>query len=127
MKEFKLLDCLVQLLLITAVIISYFLDDPETINPLVLILSFGVVQVISIVAHFFTGPQAWKLIKWRKVHLVLTGIILLLVTIAFLSDSLSLGEEAAIEILLLISIPAIIISLFYTLITFIEWRRMKQD
>lgn len=125
MKQFKLLDCLVQLLLIATVIVSYFLDDPERINPFVLILSFGVVQVISIITHFFIGTQAWKLIKWRKIHLVFTGIILLLVAIAFLSDILPFGADTGIEILLLISIPAIIISLFYTLITFIEWRRLS--
>lgn len=130
MKTFKLLDFFSQLLLIVLTALSLFLHYTEKLNPIRFIIAFAIVQIISIIVHLAAGPQPWKKKGMRKTHLVGTVLVLIAIGIAFvLGSSRNTGHEdnmAGLGILLYVTIPAILLAFFYTVISGIEWMKIKK-
>lgn len=134
MKTFKSIDFFIQAGLLLFISIALIMDDPGSLNPGALILLFGAWQIISILVNLAAGPQSWKMKALRKYHLLATALLVLLVIIAFVqTDAARTGDKddkysmAGLGILIIVLIPAaVLVSLFYSVITFLEWRRIKK-
>lgn len=133
MKRYKSIDFYLQVISLLMIAIAVIINDQEKINPLIFVFAFAMLQIISILLHFFTGLQTWKKSTWRKYHLVGTGIVLSLFIIAFIQDSSGRSHDkddkysmAGLEIVVWATIPAILLSLFYIIITWKEWKNIQQ-
>jgi hypothetical protein len=106
MSGYKTFDLFSQLVLILIVLVSL----PFASNDAVLfaaLLSFAGVQIISLIIHGVNWEnESWRS-PLRKFHTI--GTVVALVLIIF-----GLG------------IPAAAMALFYTLITYLEWKKSKQ-
>lgn len=134
MRFFKSLDLFVQLILIVIVGIAFSIGDPEKLNPLPFILAYAGLQIISILINLTYGPLPWKKTRWRKYHLIGTALIIAGVVLAIIqSSSARTGDKddkysmAGLDTMVYITIPAILLALLYSAITFIEWKNMKQQ
>jgi low affinity Fe/Cu permease len=133
MKTIKSIDFFVQIGLLSMIIFAFILDNYETLNPMPFIMGIAVVQIISILAHSIAGPQVWKKKAWRKYHLIGTAIVLLLIIIALIQDSTrSSGDKddkysmPGLETIIYATIPAILLGLFYVVITVVEYKNCRQ-
>lgn len=133
MKKFKSFDFYLQGILLLLIVVTFIINEPEKANPIIFVFAFAILQIISIFLHFFTGPQTWKKSVWRRYHFIGTGLILALLVIALIQGSSGKSHDkddkygmSGLEILIWITIPAILLSLFYILITWQEWRSIKQ-
>jgi hypothetical protein len=130
MKAFKSLDLIIQVLLLALLVVAYFIGDSEKLSPIILVMAFAVVQIISILVHLAAGSQVWKKTNWRKFHLIGTALVLALIVVALIQDSTARREDKysmpGLETLIYATIPAIGLALFYTLITWLEWIKMKK-
>jgi hypothetical protein len=133
MKTFKSIDFFVQIGLLSMIIIAFVLDNYETLNPMPFIMGIAVVQIISILAHSIASPQAWKKKVWRKFHIIGTTIVLLLIIIALIQDSTrSSGDKddkysmPGLETIIYATIPAVLLGLFYVVITVVEYKKCRQ-
>jgi glucose-6-phosphate-specific signal transduction histidine kinase len=131
MKPLKSLDFIIQIILLAIIALAFIIDDFEKLNPFIFIIAFGIVQIISIIVHLASGPQKWKKTTWRKFHLAGTAIVLVAILVAFIQDSSRFNnyEDSmpGLGILLYATIPAILLALFYTVITGIEWMKVKKE
>jgi hypothetical protein len=141
MRAFKSLDLFIQLLLLVLLGAAYLIGNSEklsigllTESPIILILAFGGMQIISILVHLAAGPQAWKKSSWRKFHLIGTALVLVAIAVAFIQDSTGRTGDRddkysmpGLETLVYATIPAILLALFYTVITWFEWMKMKKQ
>ncbi len=133
MKNYKSVDFYLQVIALIMIGLSIIINQPAKINPMVFILLFALLQIISILLHSFTGLQTWKKSSWRRYHLIGTGIVLILLAIAFIQDAGGRSQDKddkygmpGLEMLIWATIPAIVLSLFYIIITWQEWRNIKQ-
>ncbi|MCX6317676.1 MAG: hypothetical protein NTW29_10315 [Bacteroidetes bacterium] len=133
MHFFKSIDFWVQAGLILLTGAAFIMDDVSVLNPGATILAFAVWQILSLLVNVVAGPQPWKMKNWRKYHLLGIGIVVLLIIVAALqSDASRTGDKddkysmAGLGTAIFALIPAILISLFYVLITYKEWQRIKK-
>lgn len=133
MKTFKSIDLFVQLLLLALMAVAYFINDPEKLSPILIVLVFAGVQIISILVNLGTGPQSWKKTNWRKFHLIGVTLVIVIVIVALIQDSSRSAVDKedkyampGLGTLLFATIPAILLALFYTVITWFEWMKMKK-
>lgn len=133
MKKYKAVDFYLQVFSLIMIGLSILINQPEKINPVVFIFIFALLQIISILLHFFTGLQTWKKSSWRRYHLIGTVVVLILLIIAFIQDAGGRSHDKddkygmpGLEMLIWATIPAIVLSLFYVIITWQEWRNIKQ-
>ncbi len=133
MKTYKFFDLFMQLGLLLAGVVTYFISDPEKLSPIAFVLGFAAVQIISILVHLASGPRPWKMPALRKYHLIGTALILAGIVVAIIQgEAARTGDKddkysmAGLGTLVYLTIPAILLALFYTIITAMEWRRMKK-
>jgi hypothetical protein len=133
MKLFKTLDLFVQLILILIIGVAFVVGDPEKLNPLPFILAYAGLQIISIFANFAYSNQAWKKIAWRKYHLIGTALVIAGIIFSMMQGSAARSGDkddkynmAGLETLIYITIPAILLALFYSVLTFAEWNNMRK-
>ena len=133
MKTFKFLDLFIQALLLALMVVAYFINDSEKISPIFLILAYAVVQIISIIVNLGAGPRPWKKTSWRKFHLIGTALVLAAIVVALIQDSSGRSGDKddkysmpGLDTLIYATIPAILLALFYTVITWLEWMKMKK-
>ena len=133
MKRYKSIDFYLQVISLLMIVGTTVINKPGIANPVIYIFLFACLQIVSILLHFFTGLQTWKKSIWRKYHLIGTAIVLLLIVAALIRDSTGRSFDKddkygmpGLEILIWTTIPAILVSLFYTFITWKEWRNIKQ-
>ena len=133
MKIFKSIDFFAQIGLLAMTIPSLIIDDYETLKPMLFILGFAVVQIISIIAHLTAGFQVWKKKTWRKIHFIGTALVLFLIFMASAKGSSGRSGDkddkysmSGLELLIYATIPAILLCLFYIVITAFEWNNCKK-
>ncbi len=133
MKEYKTIDLFSQFILLALLGVAYFMDDSEKLSPVLIAVLFGAVQVISILVHLGAGFRAWKMKGPRKFHLIGTALVLAAILLAFLLDAFRhTGDKEdkysmpGLGLLVYTMIPALLLALFYSLITLMEWIRMKK-
>ena len=133
MKSFKSLDLFIQILLLALMLVAYFVNDPEKLSPIIIVLAFAGVQIISILVNLGAGPRPWKKKSLRKFHLIGTTLVIVLIVVAFIQDSSRAtdGREdkyamPGLGTMLFATIMAILLAIFYTVITWVEWVKMKK-
>lgn len=133
MKTFKSIDFFAQIGLLAITILAFIIDNYETLNPMLFLMGIAVVQIISILSHSIAGHQVWKKKAWRKYHLIGTALVLFIMIIALIQDSTGRSGDKddkysmpGLETLIYATIPAILLSLFYIVITGVEWKKCKQ-
>lgn len=133
MKIFKSIDFFAQIGLLAMTTLAFIIDNYETLNPMLFIMGIAVVQIISILIHTMAGHQVWKKKAWRKYHLIGTALVFALLIVALVQDSSGrTGDKddkysmPGLETLIYATIPAILLSLFYVVITGVEWKKCKQ-
>jgi hypothetical protein len=133
MKTFKSPDLFIQVILPALTGVAFITDNPECLNPMVFILVFAAVQIISIIANPGAGSQPWKKTSRRKYHLIGIALVFAAIIVALLQNSNGrTGDKddkynmSGLGTLIFATIPAILIALFYTVIPWIEWKKMKK-
>lgn len=134
MKFFKSFDLFIQLALLVLIGTAFIIRDPEKISPLLFILVYAGLQIISILVNLASGSQLWKKSVWRKYHLLGTGLVIGGIILALIqSSSARTGDKddkysmAGLETMVYITIPAILLALYYSIITYAEWRTMRKQ
>lgn len=133
MITYKPIDLFAQLTLVLLLLIGLFTEG-STGTPAGLLFPLAIVQLISVLLHFAAGPQPWKQVKLRKIHLIGIGLIIGLVLFAFLQDSFVTrsGDKddkylmPGLKTLIITIIPTLLLMLFYLIITWVEWRRIQK-
>jgi heme/copper-type cytochrome/quinol oxidase subunit 2 len=134
MSRYKSIDLFLQLIVLVIVLLGLALNDPESISPFSYYILLGVIQLVSMLIHMAAGPQSWKKVKLRKIHLVGTVIVIALVVFAFMQESFSGHSDdkedkysmPGLVTLVYTMIPVTLLMLFYTVISWLEWRTMKK-
>jgi hypothetical protein len=134
MTRYKPIDFFLQLIITLVILAGATFSSNETLSPINYFMLLGLVQLISLLIHFATGPQPWKQYKLRKIHGIGTLIVIVLVIFAFLQDSFASNSGdrddkyamPGLATLIYTMIPVILLMLFYIAISWIEWRTMKK-
>lgn len=133
MKTFKSIDFFAQIGLLSMTLLAFIIDDYETLSPMPFIFGIAIVQIISLITHSIAGHQVWKKKTLRKVHIIGTALVLLLIIIALIQDSSGRSGDKddkysmpGLETLIYATIPALLLCLFYIVITAIEWNNCKK-
>ena len=134
MSRYKSIDLFLQLIVVLIVLSGLVLNDPESISPVSYYILLGLIQLVSLLIHFAAGSQPWKKVKLRKIHLIGTVIVIALVVFAFMQDSFggSSGDKEdkynmpGLVTLAYTMIPVTLLMVFYTVISWLEWRTMKK-
>ncbi len=133
MKTFKSFDLFFQIILLIILAVTFILNDAEKLSPLIIVLPFAAIQIISIFVHLAAGTQSWKKTAWRKIHLAGILVVLAIIIVALLQDSWrSTGDKddkydmPGLGTFLFAMLLAALLTLFYTVITYIEWKKMKK-
>lgn len=133
MRIYKLVDMILQLALIVLIGIAFLIDDTGLLNPGILLITFAVVQIISLLINKSAGAQPWKKTRWRKIHMYGTGAVILVILIAIIQGSGSnTGDKDdkysmdGLGTLIFALLPAIALGAFYTVITITEWMKWRK-
>lgn len=133
MKTFKMIESCFQIGLLILLGLGLVIGNTDQLNPMLFILLFGLTQLISLLVNKAAGKQVWKKTTWRKYHLIGTGLVVLLLVVALLQDSTrNTGDKddkyvmPGLETAIWATIPAILLSLFYVVITIAEWRKLNE-
>jgi glucose-6-phosphate-specific signal transduction histidine kinase len=131
-KTYKSIDFFAQIGLLAMIILAFIIDNYETLNPMLFIMGIALVQIISILTHSIAGHQVWKKKAWRKYHLIGTALVFAILVVALVQDSSGRSGDKddkysmpGLETLIYATIPAILLSLFYVVITGVEWKKLK--
>ncbi len=122
---YKSLDFFLQIILILVVIGGYLFSESSATSTIGL-LAFAGLQIISILVHFGASGKTWKMIQLRKIHLIITGLVILVMLYGLTRPSEDKYDMSGLGIVIYALIPAIATALFYTIITFMEWKKMKK-
>jgi hypothetical protein len=121
MVFWKRADLIVQVVLLAGIIIGFLITSESTL-PVRLIVFYALSQIISLLAHTDAGKQPWKS-KLRRVHIAGLFVIAPLVVLVSYFES-QLPNTSGIIIVLLGC--AGMLALFYSVITYIEYNKLKQ-
>ncbi|MBL0154306.1 MAG: hypothetical protein IPP93_12790 [Chitinophagaceae bacterium] len=124
MLKLKTADFFVQVILIALIALMYAFESGNS-SPLPFIVTLGMVQVISIGAHLMTGQHDFT-IRLRKFHYAGTIGVIILIVIGFAIPSKDKYDSGGAWIVLWAMIPAILLTVLYTVITGVEWDRLKR-
>lgn len=123
MLKLKAADFFVQVILIAIIALMYAFESGNS-SPLPFLVALAMVQVISIGAHLLTGKHDFT-IGLRKVHYIGTIGVIVLILIGFAIPSEDKYDSGGAWLVIWAMIPAILLTVLYTVITGIEWGRMK--
>jgi apolipoprotein N-acyltransferase len=123
MKNYKTFDFYSQTILIVSALLGGF-DKGGGVTS-VSIIAFAVLQIVSLLVHFSVGKQPWKESLLRKIHLVATSVVMLIMIYGMAKPSQDKYDMSGLGIIFYALIPAALVALFYTVITFLEWKKLK--
>ena len=95
--------------------------------PAIAILAFAGLQITSLIVHAGLRNKPWKEIRLRKIHLIGTGIVILIMLFGLFKPPEDKYDFSGLGIIIYALIPAAAVALFYTVITFLEWKKMKKQ
>ncbi|MBK6937816.1 MAG: hypothetical protein IPH18_13690 [Chitinophagaceae bacterium] len=134
MKGLKQADFFLQLGFLLLTGIAFITNDAEDLNPIIFVFGITFVQLVSIIVHTFAGAQPWKLSKWIKIHFYgILAIIALLIIATIQSSEARTGDKddkysmAGLGTMVFAAIPAVLLVLYYIIITWKEWRLIKNN
>jgi len=123
MRNYKSFDFFSLVVLILAASGGYF-DKGGGVTS-VSIIAFAILQIISLLVHFVYGKQHWKESLLRKIHLIGAGVVLLIMIYGLAKPVKDKYDMSGLGIIIYALIPAALMALFYTVITFLEWKKLK--
>ena len=123
MRTYKNFDLFSQLLLLLAVVIGYIIQDDAITS--ISLIAFAILQITSQVIHLIHGKQPWKESLLRKIHLIGVAVVLVIMIYGLVKPPEDKYDMSGLGIIIYALIPAGLVSLFYTVITFLEWRKIK--
>lgn len=125
MLKLKAADFFIQVILIIIITVMYaFAADNG--DPLPFVVTLGLLQAISIIAHLLGGPQNWK-IALRKYHHFGTLIVLIMIIVGLAIPREDKYDSGGAIIIIYSLIPAIILTVIYTIVSLIEWLKLKKE
>lgn len=124
MYRYKSFDLFSQLVLILAALAGYFLDNSGAVASLS-IIALAVLQIISLVVNATYGKINWKS-PLRKIHLAATLLILTVMLYGLFKPAEDKYDFSGLGIIAQAMIPAALTAVFYTVIIYIEWKRIKK-
>ncbi len=122
----KSADLFAQLALAITFGIGYIIPEMEVISGFSL-LAYAVLQIISLVVHAVIRKKHWKEIRLRKIHLIGIGTVLLIMLFGLFKPAEDKYDFSGLQIIVYALGPAAAVALFYTVITYLEWRKMKKQ
>lgn len=133
MRQFKQAELYLQALFFICIIISVAFTT-DFFNPVSFITGLILIQLISMIVNAACGPLKWKLNRWRKLHQYGMLAVVLLVIISFMqSTSARTGDKddkysmAGMGTLLIAFIPAVLLIIYYFVITWKEWNALNKS
>jgi len=124
MRSYKLFDLWSQVMLALVIITGYLADRSGAVAG-VSIIAYAVLQLISLAVHLFNGTRPWKEQRLRKIHLAGVGIILLIMLYGLVKPPADKYDMSGLGIIIYALIPGAAAAFFYTVITFLEWKKIK--
>ena len=125
MRNYKSFDFFAQLALGFA-ILAGFLFDPGGGLASVSLIGLALLQIISLFIHAGLGPRHWKS-ALRRYHLLGTGIVIGIMIYGLLKPAEDKYDYSGLGIIAYALVPAGIMAFFYTVITGIEWYRIRRQ
>jgi apolipoprotein N-acyltransferase len=123
MRSYKTFDFFSQVVLILSALLGGF-DKGGGVTS-VSIIAFAVLQIVSLLVHLGAGKQPWKESLLRKIHLVGTVVVILIMIYGLSKPTEDKYDMSGLGIIFYALVPAALVALFYTVITFLEWKKLK--
>jgi len=123
MKNYKTFDFYSQSILLCSALLGG-LDKGGGVTS-ISIIAFAVLQIVSLLVHFTVGKQPWKETLLRKIHLAGTGVVILIMIYGLAKPAEDKYDMSGLGIIVYALIPAAFVAFFYTVITFLEWKKLK--
>lgn len=126
MKTIKAIDVFLQTGLLIIVLAGLVITNQEAISSANYLVALGIVQFVSILINLFV-PGNWKKIQWRKLHHIGTLLVIITLIIIFNLDAPANSDNQyfGLGALFYTSVVALLFVLFYFIISWVEWRRLK--
>lgn len=123
MFRYKTFDLFCQLAAILAIITGFIADESGALSSIGLLVLAGL-QLISLLVNGLYGPAGWKS-PLRRWHLAATGVVLVIMIYGMLKPAEDKYDMSGLGIIIQSLIPAALVALFYTIITGLEWKKMR--
>lgn len=123
MYRYKTFDFFGQLAAILAILTGLIADESGALTSIGLMVLAGL-QLISLLVNGFYGPAGWKS-PLRRWHLIGTGLVLAIMIYGMVKPAEDKYDMSGLGIMIQSLVPAAIMALLYTLITGLEWKKMR--
>lgn len=123
MFRYKTFDLFGQLAAILAIITGLIADESGALSSIGLLVLAGL-QLISLLVNGLYGPAGWKS-PLRRWHLVGTALVLAVMIYGMVKPAEDKYDMSGLGIIIQSLVPAALVALFYTIITGLEWKKMR--
>ncbi len=123
MYRYKTFDFFGQLAAILAILTGLIADESGALASIGLMVLAGL-QLISLLISGLYGPAGWKS-PLRRWHLIGTGLVLAIMIYGMVKPAEDKYDMSGLGIMIQSLVPAAIMALLYTLITGLEWKKMR--
>jgi ABC-type transport system involved in cytochrome c biogenesis permease subunit len=126
MKEYKTFDWYSQLLVLIVILVTLPFSATAGIGSVSLLIFAGL-HIISLLVHTGVKKQtAWRS-PLRKYHLIGVLVVLAIMIYGMIKPTEDKYDNSGLGVIIFALIPAAAVALFYTVITFLEYRKIKQQ
>lgn len=123
MFRYKTFDLFGQLAAILSILTGLIADESGAMTSIGLMVLAGL-QLISLLVNGFYGPAGWKS-PLRRWHLAGTALVLAVMIYGMVKPAEDKYDMSGLGIIIQSLIPAAFMALFYTIITGLEWKKMR--
>ncbi len=124
MYRYKTFDLFGQLAAILAILMGLIAADERGAVISIGLLVLAGLQLISLLVTGFFGPAGWKS-PLRRWHLIGTGLVLAVMIYGMVKPAEDKYDMSGLGIIIQSLVPAALVALFYTVITGMEWKKMR--
>jgi ABC-type transport system involved in cytochrome c biogenesis permease subunit len=126
MKGYKTFDWYSQLLVLIVILVTLPFSATAGIGSVSLLIFAGL-QIISLLVHTSVKTQtAWRS-PLRKYHLIGVLVVLAIMIYGMVKPTEDKYDNSGLGVIIFALIPAAAVALFYTVITFLEYRKIKKQ
>ena len=124
MYRYKTFDLFGKLAAILAILMGLIAADERGAVISIGLLVLAGLQLISLLVNGFFGPAGWKS-PLRRWHLIGTGLVLAVMIYGMVKPAEDKYDMSGLGIIIQSLVPAALVALFYTVITGMEWKKMR--
>jgi hypothetical protein len=124
MKAYKTFDLFSQLLTL-AVIGGALLFDKDGAISSISLLTFAGLQIISLLVHASVPKGTPWRSPWRKYHTIGMLVVLAIIFYGMVKPTEDKYDMSGLGVMVIALIPAAIVALLYTVITFLEYKKIQ--